>query len=116
MAKNRYICDKCLKEEFRYSNAEAHSCDCRGNLVKQMPRLADHAQVTEVVDKYRNIKHKQDQKEILEKRRSKNYWQNEVPKLVRSGTYCEQTMFEQGWIYRNEKGEICIRTTPPKED
>ena len=116
MAKNRYKCNKCDKEETRYSSADEFLCSCGGQKQKQMPQLAGHAQVNEVVDKYRNVKHKQDQKKIIKDRRSEYYWKVEVPKLVASGTYSLETMLEMKWVYYNEKGDLVTRTIPPESE
>ena len=113
MAKNRYKCDRCNKEEIRYSSVSDFPCECGGDKIKQMPRLSGHTQVNETVDKHRNTKHKQDQKKILEDRSSEHYWKVEVPKMVASGIYSLETMLEMKWVYYNEKGELCTRTTPP---
>ncbi len=116
MAKNRYKCDTCESEEMKYSSEDEFPCSCGGQKKKQMPNLAGHAQVNEVVDKYRNVTHKQDQKKIINDRRSEHYWNVEVPKLVASGTYSLETMLEMKWVYYNEKGELTTRTTPPESE
>jgi len=114
MAKYRYKCDKCNKEETKYSSKESYSCECGGDFKRQMPRLSGHAQVNETVDKYRNVKHKQDQKKIINDRKLEYYWSVEVPKMVASGIYSLETMLEMRWVYYNEQGELCTRTTPPE--
>jgi len=114
MAKNRYRCNDCEKEETRYSSSSDFPCSCGGVLKRQMPRLAGHVQVNETVDKYRNVKHKQDQKKIIDDRKKTHYWSVEVPEMVASGTYSMETMLEMNWVYYNEQGELCTRTTPPE--
>ena len=116
MAKNRYICIKCKQEETKYSSKNEFPCSCGGTKEKQMPNLAGHTQVNEVVDKYRNVKHKQDQQKIIKDRRSEYYWKVEVPKLVASGIYSLETMLEMKWVHYNEKGELVTRTIPPESE
>lgn len=116
MAKNRYICNQCSSEEFKYRNIDSYICSCGGNFLKQLPRLADHVQVNETVDKYRNVKHKQDQGTILEDRRLEHFWSKTVPEMVQSGVYSMETMLENGWVYYSEKGELVTRTSPPQKD
>lgn len=116
MAKNRYKCNKCDIERYRYISIESYTCSCGGNLQRQLPQLSGHVQVTETVDKSRNIKHKLDQKKILTDRKLEYYWKIEVPKMVASGTYSLETMLEMQWVYYNEQGELCTRISPPESE
>lgn len=63
---------------------------------------------TEVVDKEANIAWTDGQEADIKQRSDRNYWLNEVPKLVNSGTYSRETMIEKGWIIVNEKGRTEI--------
>jgi hypothetical protein len=114
MAKNRYKCDSCGQEDHRYSSRDEIQCSCGGTYLRQLPNLAGHVQVNEVVDKDRNVKHKQDQKKIISDRRKTHYWTVLVPEMVVSGTYSLETMLENGWLYYNERGELVTRTIPPE--
>ena len=113
MAKNRYKCNQCSNEEIKYTAIKEYACECGGCMNRQMPKLSGEAQVNEVVDKYRNIKHKSYQKKTIQDRKLVHYWKVKVPQMVNSGVYSLQTMIEMGWVYYNEKEELCTRTSPP---
>jgi hypothetical protein len=116
MAKNRYKCNKCDKEIMKYSSITNYPCDCGGDFKRQMPTLSGRVQVNETVDKYRNVKHKQDQKKVINDRKVTHYWTIEVPKMVASGIYELETMLEMNWVYYNEQGKLCTRTSPPEAE
>jgi len=64
-------------------------------------------------DKYTNLKVIEDNAEAIKERRDKHYWGHEVPKLVASGIYGQDTMLQQGWISIDDFGAITINTKPP---
>lgn len=80
-----------------------------------MPRLAGQSQVNETIDKHSGIVWQADQQESIKARRDKYYWEQEVPRFVHSGVYGLDTMLENGWVYLNEKEEMCIHNKPPSE-
>lgn len=82
-------------------------------MVRLMPTLAGKAQVNETVDKYAGRVWQDDQRESIKERKDKHYWEVEVPRMVNSGTYSLETMLEMGWVYLNDKGEICVNNKPP---
>ena len=88
---------------------------CQGLMNRKMPNLKP-PKVTEVVDKYSNKKHVDDQKSVLQERKLDYYWKHEVPKLVDSGIYGLDTMLQQGWVYYDEKHNLITRTKPPEKE
>lgn len=118
MPKFIFRCASCSEEIMQYVSVSTLSitCKCGSDMSRLIPKLAGHVQVKEVVDKYRNVSHRQDQKEILEDRNSVHHWSVDVPKMVASGTYCLETMLENRWVYYNDKGELCVRTKPPESE
>lgn len=86
--------------------------DIESLMYRRLPKIAGQ-EVLEVVDALTNTKWKQDHQEIVSERSEDYYWSVEVPRFVESGTYLEETMLEQGWIYYDEKGHMQIHTKPP---
>ena len=80
---------------------------------RQMPNLAGSSDVSETVDKYTNIQHKNDHGKIMKARKQEYYWTVEVPRMVATGTYTMETMLENGWIYFDDKKEMHIQDKPP---
>ena len=67
----------------------------------------------EIVDKYTGITQKPDQRELVDERRAKYYWEHEVPKMVASGVYSIETMLENGWIWVDDNNQIQVHNKPP---
>jgi hypothetical protein len=113
MAKYRFVCDKCSlqKTQFTSHKVEEISCECGAVMKRQVPVIAGQ-EVRETVDTLTNTKWKQDQKEILQKRKEDHFWTVEVPRLVQ--TYSLKTCLEEGWLKYNEKGELVIGKAPNK--
>jgi len=118
MPKYTFTCHKCGKSDqyFASVSLKHRKCDsCDGEMDRLLPSLRG-VKSTEVVDKYTNKKHIEDQENILKERKLDYYWEVEVPKMVNSGTYSIETMLEQGWVYYNERQELTIRTKPPQKE
>ena len=114
MPKYRFVCQACQAEDSKYTTAstETIACaKCSGTMDRQMPTLGGQ-EVRETIDPLTGVTWKQDQKEILKKRRDDHYWEVEVPRLVQ--TYSVETCLEQGWLVYNEKGELVINKPPSK--
>jgi hypothetical protein len=82
---------------------------------RDMPILNGPADKKEVVDSLTNTRWGDDHRKIIQARKEKYYWSVEVPRMVNSGTYSVQTMFEKGWIWIDDNNEMHIHTKPPKE-
>lgn len=80
---------------------------------RQLPVLSGPASVKETVDKFFNVQHHSNQKELIQERSDDYYWTVEVPRMVNSGKYSMETMLEMGWISVDDKGHITIHTKPP---
>jgi hypothetical protein len=80
-------------------------------MIRQLPNIGGQ-EVRETVNTLTNTKWKQDQQEILQKRKEDHFWQVEVPRLVQ--TYSLETCLKEGWLTYNEKGELVIGTAPSK--
>jgi hypothetical protein len=78
---------------------------------RQLPNIGGQ-EVRETVDVLTNTKWKQDQQEILKKRREEHFWNVEVPRLVQ--TYSLETCLKEGWLVYNEKGELVVGKAPNK--
>jgi len=122
MPKYTFICPECGTIEQQYtprSTREVSCCKCSPEkeswMKRQMPTLNGPSTVNETVDKYVNRVWQDGQQESIKARRDKYYWGHEVPRMVSSGTYSVETMFENGWVYFNEKEEICVHDKPPNE-
>lgn len=118
MPKYTFKCESCNTTRQLYISMRTNCIvckECDSVMIKQMPRLNGPADVHEVVNKYTGQTWKQDQQESVQERRQKYYWEVEVPRLVNSGTYSLETMLENGWVYFNEKEELCINNKPPSE-
>jgi hypothetical protein len=90
-------------------------CDfCKTPMKLQMPNILGQ-EVRETVDAMTGSKWIQDQQEIIKERKADYFWSIEVPRMVNSGTYSIETMFENGWVYYNEKGDLVTRTKPPQK-
>lgn len=95
-------------------NKKSISCpECGKEVTRSMPRLSGAVDVEENVDDFKK-KWKKDQKQLLDERQQKYYWEHEVPKMVNSGVYGLDTMLENGWVYYDEKGQLQTRTKPPR--
>ena len=117
MPKYRYKCPKCNTEIQKLASIKDRTmpCECGNTMNRQMPKLKS-PKVTEVVDKYSNKKHIEDQDRVRETRKLDYYWKHEVPKLVDSGIYGLDTMIQQGWVYYDEKHNLVTRTKPPQRE
>lgn len=116
MPKYTYKCSSCDKELQKFAGIKDSiiDCDCGEVMSRCMPKIKS-PKVTEVIDKYLNKKHVEDQKSKLQERKLDYYWKHEVPNMVDSGTYALDTMLEQDWVYYDEKGNLITRTVPPQK-
>lgn len=117
MPKYVFSCANCQisKTLFTSVSKVSTTCECGQQMERQLPKLGGEVQVSETIDKHRNISHKQDHNKIINDRKSTHYWTVEVPKMVASGTYSLETMLENGWVYYTERGELKTRNTPPEK-
>lgn len=116
MPKYCFKCE-CGNEVDKYvsiSTKEITCKNCQSLMVRQFPRTGSQ-RVTETVNSFLNIRHEEDHKETLQKRRTKHFWEVEVPRLVQSGTYSIETCLEEGWLVYNEKGELELGKGPPEK-
>jgi len=116
MPKYRFTCEHCGIEIQKYatsSTVEIECSSCQYKMFRQHPSLSGPAGVTEVVDKYTGIKHRPDQSLEIKQRKDEYYWTVEVPRLVNSGIYTVETMFENGWIYLDDNHQVKTQTKPP---
>jgi len=116
MPKYTFICERCKKNKqyFVDISEKQKECECGSIMYRQLPFLRG-TKTTEVIDKYTNVKHLNDQSSMINERKLDYYWQHEVPKMVNSGIYELSTMLQQGWVYYNEKNELVTRTKPPQK-
>ncbi len=117
MPKFRFCCNKCGKEVLKIVPASWSfmPCECGGNLTKQLPNLKKTVN-KEKVEKNRNIDWIEDQEKMIKDRSLEEFYKHEVPRLVQSGEHSIRDMEQRGWIYRDDKGNFQIRTTPPSKD
>jgi len=124
MPKYTFSCPMCstsLQQNVSRDTSEIACVNCQKQdlanvkMKRQMPKLGGQPQVNEVVDKYVNRVWQDGQQESIKVRRDKYYWSVEVPRMVNSGTYSVETMFENNWVYFNEKEELCVHNKPPHE-
>jgi len=115
MAKHTFVCKSCgtSKTLFTSSAATIECESCGEEMSRKMPTLNGKPDVTETVDSYTGIKHREDHKNIVEQRKQDYFWKHEVPRLVNSGTYSLETMISNGWVTTNDKDELIINTKPP---
>ena len=113
MPKYIFKCDVCSKEHAAFTSRSKTliACECGGNMLRELPSISGQ-EVREVVDAYSNVKHKQNQKELIKSRNEEHYWEVEVPRLVQQ--YSLETCLEQKWLTYNEKGELIINKPPSK--
>jgi len=121
MPKYTFICPECDTTEQLTVDRRMKEVICRNCLPKesqmkrQMPKLGGQPTVNEVINKHTGTTWADGQQESIKARRDKYYWEQEVPRMVRSGTYGIDTMLENGWVYFNDKDEMCINDKPPSE-
>lgn len=114
MPKYRFACTFCDSEKTLFtssSKTEIQCQECHSAMVRQLPNISGQ-EVRETVDTLTNTKWKQDQQDILKKRKEEHFWKVEVPRLVQ--TYSLETCLKEGWLAYNEKGELVIGTAPSK--
>ena len=113
MPKYTFKCESCgsSKSQFATVKTKIVDCVCGKTMNRQLPSLLT-SNKTELVDKYKNISQRENQKEELQERRDKFYWEVEVPRMVNSGTYSLETMMEQNWVYVDDNNEIHINNKP----
>lgn len=122
MPKYTFKCPECglvEQQNVPRSVKEVSCCRCAPDkeswMKRQMPKLGGQSEVNETVDEYTGIVWKDGQRESIKERKEKFYWEVEVPRMVNSGTYSIETMLEMGWVYINDKDEMCINNKPPSE-
>ena len=113
MPKYVFKCESCGKEKTVITSPDntKMDCGCGSSLIRQMPNLAGK-KVNETIDSYNNVKRDQDHSDLMKQRKEENYWTVEVPRLVQK--YSVETCLEQGWLVKNEKGELVIGKAPSK--
>lgn len=113
MPKRTFACDECYYNWQKYTSSSVEEANCPecGTRVKASMPILSETQSNEIIDKNRNIKWKQDQKDLLKERQDEYYWTVMVPKFVRE--YSLETCLEMGWVTVNEKGEITVNNKPP---
>jgi hypothetical protein len=114
MPKYNFICDSCKAAKQQYTTVDKdklHCYDCGGVMKRQFPKI-NGQQVTEKVDNITGVTWKQDQKVLTDNRKENHFWEVEVPRLVQ--TYSLETCLQNGWLTRNEKGELVIGKPPSK--
>ncbi len=111
MPKYVFLCEDCGVSQHMFTSVKTTevSCVCGKPSRRQMPNVGVQ-QVTEVVDKNKNVTRYEGQAEVLKKRRDDHYWNVEVPRLVQ--TMSTETCLEQGWLVYNEKNELVINKPP----
>jgi len=122
MPKYTFICPECGLQEQQTvpRNIKTVSC-CRcaptkeSWMKRQMPKLGGQSTVNEIINKHTGTTWADGQQESIKARRDKYYWEQEVPRMVRSGIYGLDTMLENGWVYFNDKDEMCINDKSPSE-
>lgn len=115
MARYNFTCTKCGNKKTLYASPKVKQVDCdncKSSMDRDMPNIGGQ-EVRETIDTLTNTKWKQDQKELLKKRKEEYFWTVEVPRLVQ--TYSLQTCLEEGWLVYNEKGELVIGKAPSKQ-
>lgn len=78
---------------------------------RQFPNLVGQ-ETRETIDRFTGVTWKQDQEEILKKRRDDHYWNIEVPRLIQ--THSVETCIENGWLVYNDKDELVTNKPPDK--
>jgi hypothetical protein len=122
MPKYTFKCPECGLEEQQTVPRhikEVSCCRCAPDkeswMKRQLPKLGGQPDVNETVNEYTGVTWKEGQKEAIDERRAQSYWEVEVPRMVRSGTYSIETMLEMGWVYFNDKEEMIINDQPPNK-
>ena len=114
MPKFKFFCAQCNDSFMKFvaKDKSSYPCpSCNTACDRQFPTTTS-SEVTEVVDQYRNISWKDNQKELIKARREEHYWNVEVPRLVEK--YSLQTCLEQGWLVYNDNKELVINKPPSK--
>jgi len=83
---------------------------CNREVKRSFPIVS--MQTKEVIDRQTGVEWVKDQEEQIKERRDEHYWRVEVPRLVQ--TVCLETALENDWMYYDDKGELKIRTKPPR--
>lgn len=115
MPKYTFKCSKCDKSKQTITSVSVKEidCDCGAKMSRKLPTLKSLTEVNEVIDNLTGTKWKPDQKQKYKERQAEYYWSVEVPRFVQSGTYSLETMLENGWVYLDDNGRICMHTKPP---
>lgn len=113
MPKYTFQCTKCGHKKAAYANADTRSVRCQScnSLAVRLPPSTNKANVTELIDPYSGVHLSPEYRNEMDQRSLDHFWAVEVPRLV--GEYPEAECIANGWLYRNEKGELCIQTKPP---
>lgn len=80
-------------------------------MLRQLPKLGGQ-EVKETIDKLTGRGRSIDHDELLLDRNTDHFWAVEVPRLVQSGIYGEDTMLENGWVYYDDNGKMHIHKKP----
>jgi hypothetical protein len=112
MPKFSFICSTCSKMVQKYVSLKTTTviCTCGATAERQLPKLND-TEIREVIDPVTGRKWKQDQQDLLKERKENYFWQVEVPRLVR--THCLETCLQEGWVYIDDRGKVCLHDKPP---
>lgn len=113
MPKYTYQCTKCGSKKSAYTNTNITTLSCKdcGSLATRLPPNTNKANVTELIDPYSGVHLSPEYRNEMDQRSLDHFWSVEVPRLC--GEYPEAECIANGWMYLNEKGELCIQTKPP---
>lgn len=109
------MCDKCGTHIDRFASTTTEQVKCQecqdGTMKRQLPNSGSQV-VKEVVDKFTNVRHTDNQKSEDAQRKQDYFWEVEVPRLVQH--YSIETCLEEKWLVYNDKGELVINKPPSK--
>lgn len=115
MPKFTYDCPKCGHSVQKITNIKhVESCSCGTVMTRRVPVLRPST-VKETIDTFMGTVQDKEQSEKVKENNDLHYWSVEVPRMVNSGVYTIETMVENGWVYFNDKNEMCINTKPPSK-
>jgi transcription elongation factor Elf1 len=116
MPKYTFSCCNCQNEIVKMVDAKKKTiaCSlCNTDMTRKLPSLNGPVEVTETVDSFMNVKHRQDQKQLIKERNDEYFWKIEVPKLANDPKYSLETKLENGWIWIDDNNKIHVHTKPP---
>ena len=117
MPKYRFECEKCCVSVERYVPVSTETLPCKtcsSSMRRLLPNIGSK-KVTETVDSFLNIRQEEDHKKKLEERRTRYFWDIEVPRMIESGTYSIATCLQEGWLVYDERGKLVLGKGPPQK-